>query len=149
MLTASSRGSKGNRQAGKVAPRKLSGSKAAPPSAPLQHNACPTVTRARGAAQLLGVDQCLTSKPNPEMRAIHGRFVRRFLEHKAEASVAGLSDEQVVEQAPVIFETLMAVYVEAGRKGDRTTRDRLAWFTRACDEEFDEARKPPPHRPLH
>ena len=54
----------------------------------------------------------------PDMRAIHGRFVRLFLEHKAEAGVAGLSDEQVVEQAPVIFETLMAVYVEAGRKGD-------------------------------
>jgi hypothetical protein len=85
----------------------------------------------------------------PDMRAIHGRFVRLFIEHKAEAGVASLSDEQVVEQAPVIFVTLMAVYVEAGRKGDQATRDQLAWFTRACDEEFDEAHQPPPRRPLH
>ena len=63
--------------------------------------------------------------------------------------MANLSDEQVVEQAPAIFKTLTAVYVEAGRKGDRATRDRLAWFTRACDEEFDETRQPPPRRPLH
>ena len=51
-----------------------------------------------------------------DMRAIHGRFVRLFLEHKADAGIASLSDEQFVEQAPVIFETLMAVYVEAGRR---------------------------------
>ena len=85
----------------------------------------------------------------PDMREVHGRFVRLFLEHKAEAGVASLSDEQVIEQAPVIFESLMAVYVEAGRKGDQATRDRLAWFTRACDEEFDEARQPPARQPLH
>jgi hypothetical protein len=85
----------------------------------------------------------------PDMRAIHGRFVRLFLEHKAEAGVASLSDEQVIEQVPMIFKTLMAVYAEAERKGDQATRDRLAWFTRACDEEFDEARPPQPRRPLH
>jgi hypothetical protein len=38
---------------------------------------------------------------------------------------------------------------EAARKGDGATLDRLAWFTRACDEEFDEThplpRRPPQH----
>jgi hypothetical protein len=86
---------------------------------------------------------------NPEMRAIHGRFVRLFLEHKAEAGVASLSDEQVVEQARTIFVRLVAVYVAAGQKGDQATRKRLAWFTRACDEEFDEPRQPRARQPLH
>jgi hypothetical protein len=84
----------------------------------------------------------------PDMRAIHGRFVRLFLEHKAEARVADLSDEQVVEQAPEIFRTLMTVYVEAGRKGDKATLDQLEWFVRACDAEFDEA-APPQGPPQH
>jgi hypothetical protein len=83
-----------------------------------------------------------------EMRAIHGRFVRLFLEHKAEAGVTSLSDQQVVEQAAVIFKRLMAIYVEAERQGNRATCNRLAWFIRACDEEFDEARQPP-RRSLH
>ena len=46
-----------------------------------------------------------------EVRSLLGVVDREL----ADASVAGLSDEQVVEQAPVIFETLMAIYVEAGR----------------------------------
>jgi hypothetical protein len=85
----------------------------------------------------------------PELRAIHGRFVRLFLEHKAEARVADLSDEQVVEQAPAIFRALMAVYLEAERKGDQATLDHLEWFVRACDEEFDEARQPQRRQPQH
>jgi hypothetical protein len=55
----------------------------------------------------------------PDMRAVHGRFVRLFLEHKAEAGVEHLSDEQVIEQAPAIFERLMATCVEARRKSDQ------------------------------
>jgi hypothetical protein len=88
-------------------------------------------------------------KTNPAMGAIHGRFVRLFLEHKTEAGVASFSDEQVVEYAPVIFLTLTEVYVEAGHKGDQATRRRLAWFTRACDDEFDEAAQPPPRQTMH
>jgi hypothetical protein len=85
----------------------------------------------------------------PNMRAIHGRFVRLFLEHKAEAGVAHLSDEQVIEQAPAIFERLVATCVEARRKGDQETVDQLAWFDHACDDEFDEARLPQPRRPQY
>jgi hypothetical protein len=79
----------------------------------------------------------------PEMRAIHGRMVRLLLEHKAEARLTDLSDEQIIEQAPDIIRTLMAVCVEAGRKGDQSTLDKLGWFTGACDAEFDEDRQPP------
>lgn len=80
---------------------------------------------------------------SPEIRAIHGRFVRLFLAHKAEVGAAGLSDEQVVERSRDIFIALMAACVEAGRKGDQGTLDRLAWFGHACDAEFDEGRLPP------
>ena len=78
---------------------------------------------------------------------VSGGKAKSRVEHKAEAGVASLSDKQVIEQAPVIFETLMAAYVEAGYKGDQAMRDQLPWFMRACDEEFDEAYQPPP-RPL-
>jgi len=88
-------------------------------------------------------------EPNPQMREIHGRFVRLFLEHKAEAGLACLPDEQVIVQAPTIFVNLMAVCDEAARKGDGLTLVRLAWFTEACHEEFDEARPSPPPRPYH
>jgi hypothetical protein len=54
----------------------------------------------------------------------------------------------VVEQAPMIFVTLVEIYVEADGNRDQATRDRLAWFTLACDEEFDETRQPP-RRPLY
>jgi|SRR4051812_29014850 hypothetical protein len=96
-----------------------------------------------------GVSTMNNFEPKSEMTMIHGRFVRLFLEHKDEAGLASLSDEQVVERAPEIFKTLMEVYVEAWRKRDKATRNRLAWFTRACDEEFDETHLRPAHRPLH
>jgi hypothetical protein len=83
----------------------------------------------------------------PDMRAIHGRFARLFIEHKAEAGVADLSDEQVVEQAKAIFQRLNASSEEAARNGDGATLVRLAWFMRACDEEFDDTH-PLPTRPL-
>jgi len=96
-----------------------------------------------------GGPKARTGRPTFAWLAIHGRFVRLFLEHKAEAGVAGLSDEQVVEQAPAIFHRLDTTCQEAAQKGDGAALDRLAWFTRACDEEFDEVREPPPHQPLH
>lgn len=85
----------------------------------------------------------------PEIRTIHGRMVRLLLEHKAEARVADLSDEQIVEQAADIIRTLMAVVVEANDKGDHATLDQLAWFTDACDAEFDEESPPQPRPPQH
>ena len=76
--------------------------------------------------------------------------MRLFLEHKAEAGLASLTDEQFIEGAPVLFETLMEVCVQAWRKHDRAAREPLRWFTHACDEEFDERRAwPPKRRPLH
>jgi hypothetical protein len=84
-----------------------------------------------------------------DMRAIDGRFARLFLEHKAEAGVADLNDEQVVAQAKAIFQRLDAACQEAARKGDGATLERLAWFTSACDDEFDEARPLPTRPPQH
>jgi len=46
------------------------------------------------------------------------------------------------EQAPAIFDWLIAACVEAERKGNQATLDQLSWFVRTCDEEFDEACKP-------
>jgi hypothetical protein len=85
----------------------------------------------------------------PDMRATHGRFVRLFLEHKAEAGVASLSDEQVVEQAGEIFLKLRALRDDAARKGDGETLIRLEWFTHACEEEFDDRREAPPRSQQH
>jgi hypothetical protein len=82
-----------------------------------------------------------------KMRVIHGRFVRLFLENKAEAGVADLSDQQVIEQAPAIFERLDTACQEAARKGDGATLVRLGWFTEACHQEFDETEHALPTRP--
>ena len=81
------------------------------------------------------------------MRAIDSRFARLFLEHKAEAGVADLSDEQVIEQVQAIFQRLNAACEEAARKSDGATLVRLTWFTEACHQEFDETQHPLPTRP--
>ena len=62
---------------------------------------------------------------------------------RAKFTIQNLSDEQIVERSPDIIRTLMAVVVEADRKGDQAALEKLVWFTDACDAEFDEARTPP------
>jgi hypothetical protein len=71
-------------------------------------------------------------------KVIHGRFCRLFLEHRDDARIGELTDQQIIEQAGAIFLAMMSAVVSAARQGDQKRLDGLAWFTRACAGEIDE-----------
>jgi hypothetical protein len=78
-----------------------------------------------------------------DLRAIHGRFTRLFLEHKAQLGLAHMSDAEIVDKADAVMLALMSRATVATRKHDVPELRRLSPFVGACQAELEEVARSP------